>query len=345
MSLVAPGLTSCGGVLTSSPPSDAGADAADATSDCVSPGPDAMPCSITCPPAWNPACPNASYAFHGIPEQCGANDAGDFPFTICQTLCPALPTDAGVWFLGRPLTSCDSANFAYSGDVECWYGDGGCTPGRRPAGLPPFPRDADASRVAHFLSRMAYLEEASVNAFHRLERELHEHGALARLGRAARSAARDERRHARVMTALAERAGASVPRARPPKARKRSLMAMAIENAVQGCVRETFSAAVALVQAETASDARVRSALRRIAKDEMRHAELAWDVHHWVSGRLGVAARRRVSRALRTAAREVGREARLGVHPDVVREVGVPARWRARAIARELDERLWGAGV
>ena len=52
----------------------------------------------------------------------------------------------------------------------------------------------------------------------------------------------------------------------------RELEAIAIENAVEGCVRESFGALLATWQAKTAGDARVRAAMKRIARDETRHA-------------------------------------------------------------------------
>jgi len=130
---------------------------------------------------------------------------------------------------------------------------------------------------------MAYLEAASVDAFEGMTRELVAHGAPARLRAGARRAARDEVRHARVTRNLAERAGGTVSPVRLQASRVRSLEEMAIENAVEGCVRETFSAAVAMIQAERATDMKVRHAMKRIARDETRHAELSWAVAQWLA--------------------------------------------------------------
>jgi hypothetical protein len=82
---------------------------------------------------------------------------------------------------------------------------------------------------------------------------------------ASRRAARDEVRHARVMKKLARRAGGHVPGVQVQALHVRSLEEMALENVVEGCVRETFGAVVAMIQAERAGDARVRRAMRRIA--------------------------------------------------------------------------------
>jgi hypothetical protein len=73
-------------------------------------------------------------------------------------------------------------------------------------------------------------------------------------------------------------AGASVPSPRVRHTRARSLDAVACENAVEGCVHETFGAAVAVMQSERAREPSCRDAMKRIAADEIRHAELAWAV-------------------------------------------------------------------
>src|SRR6185295_13862649 len=118
--------------------------------------------------------------------------------------------------------------------VTCQFN---CGVGRRPPGLEE-PK-ASAGLGAYF-SAMAQLEAASVDAFRILRRELSGHRLPRKLDRAMRRAARDEVRHARRIRALGRRfGGAYVPPAieRRPA---RSLEAIAIDNAVEGCVRETY---------------------------------------------------------------------------------------------------------
>ena len=81
----------------------------------------------------------------------------------------------------------------------------------------------------------------------------------------------------------------------------RSLEAVAIENAVEGCVREAYGALVATHQAARAADPVVRLAMAPIAVDETRHAALSCAVDEWARSRLRAAARRRVDRARRDA--------------------------------------------
>ncbi len=157
------------------------------------------------------------------------------------------------------------------------------------------------------LAAMAFLEAVSVHAFERLERELRAHGASADLLQDARRARRDEQRHTVMMTALARRNGCRdvrLPDA-PLAAPVRSLFEMALENAVEGCVRETYGAVVGLIEGETSTSRAVRSALRSVAVDECRHAELAWAVHAWVMPQLSATEAADVRSAMQTAIAEI----------------------------------------
>jgi hypothetical protein len=193
------------------------------------------------------------------------------------------------------------------------------------------------------LARLAYLEAASVPAFERLARELEAHGAPLHLRQAALRAARDEVRHARVMAGFARRAGAAVRRPRVARGGVRSLVAIALENVVEGCVNETFGAAVAVAQSMTASDARLRRAMERIAGDELRHAELAWRVARWIDGRLEPRERARVARAQRKAVKALARQTAQELPREVRVELGLLDAPLARGVVAGLSRELWAA--
>jgi hypothetical protein len=212
-----------------------------------------------------------------------------------------------------------------------WCNNGG----RRPAGFRRG-KSTSASPIGHFFARMAELEAASIGAFRSLAAELAVHGAPPELSRAARLAARDEARHTRLTRALAVRYGAEPPRrlsSRKPPLPPRSLETVAAENAVEGCVRETFGALVAHIQAERAEDPAVRSAMREIARDETRHAALAWAMARWAEARLDEQARARVAKKRRREARRLARSTRSAVPPSLTRAAGVPTTAEARALA------------
>jgi hypothetical protein len=73
----------------------------------------------------------------------------------------------------------------------------------------------------------------------------------------------------------------------------------------EGCVGETLAVFQAEAQAERARDRDVQSALRTIADDEARHAELAWAFVRWAVERGGAEVRRAVDRAFDNALEQV----------------------------------------
>jgi hypothetical protein len=190
-----------------------------------------------------------------------------------------------------------------------------CGFGRRPEGFRAVVRfDGD---VGTTFAEMARLEAASVVAFRTLARELAFHRAPRRLVRAAERAARDEIRHARAMSALARRLGADAmidDIASPPL---RDLETIAKENAIEGCVHETWGALLAHHQAMTEKYPIVRAVMMRIARDETQHAALAWQIAAWAKGRLDRNARERIAKARREASRRILTSAE-GAHRELV---------------------------
>jgi hypothetical protein len=266
------------------------------------------------------------YAFDGTWSDCAGNYDGGVPLSVCNTLCPPPSGEFGQ-FAGYPLgdcrieTGCSLPGCTTKGELVCQYSFPSCNGiGRRPRGLRSLQERRALSPPGRYLVRMAYLEAASVVAFERLAHELETHGAPPSLRRSALRAARDEVRHARIATRLARCAGGSVREPVVRKSRKRSLVAMAVENAVEGCVHETFGAALAMAQSMAAPDPRLRTAMRQIARDEMRHAELAWSVAEWLEGRLTEPA------------------------PVLVDELGLPPPRVAHGIALDLAAALWLRG-
>jgi hypothetical protein len=339
VSLSAPCLIACSGETK---PSTFEAGAGDARSDALP----TSPCQVLSSasgPVNGGACISWDGILTGTPAECGAVDAAAVPLSTCQRLCPANPMpDAGnmspvAYCSISTCSGCCPASTACF-DVECTYGI--CGTGRRPAGLGRFPPRRGEGAVARRLAEMAFLEAASVRAFERLAGELRLHRAPRRLVRAARRAVRDEERHARAVGALAERAGAVLrcPQVRPGRAR--SLEAIARENAVEGCVGETFGAAVNMVQSMTAGDRSVRSTMGHVARDELQHAELAWAIARWIEPRLEPAARRRVARARGKAMQRLNVTGPAGVDEETVRRLGLPTAGQASAIARDLAAAL-----
>lgn len=199
-----------------------------------------------------------------------------------------------------------------------------CVAGRRPAGF-------EGPTAGSWLARAACLEAASIRAFRELARDLRSLGAPADLAEDAERAARDERRHARVVARLARRGGARIPRVPEATSPPPTLLELAKRNAVEGCVREAYGAAEARWQALHATDPAVRRAMGGIAPDEASHAALAVRIDAWARPRLGPRAEA-VESARGAAIRQLLAELRT----DGVPSLGLPGRRAGTALARTL---------
>jgi hypothetical protein len=158
------------------------------------------------------------------------------------------------------------------------------------------------------------------------------------LVRHAERAARDEIRHARVTRTLARRRGAApAPVVLERRMPAPSLLDFARENAVEGCVREAFGAFVATRQASRARDPDVRRAMQRIARDETRHAALAWAIARWTAPRLGRKGQTEVRAAMLDAIEKLRGEV-AGTDAGVACELGLPTAAEGRALVDAFAE-------
>ena len=268
-----------------------------------------------------------------------ASDVPDGGFSMpcqaaafCNKYCP-----------GIEYTTCCGPYASSSGsgyELDCILDCSGPGPGRRPSGLVAETTPEHGCAVGRYFAHAAHLEAASVHAFRRLARELALHGAPSALVADARRALRDEVRHARMTRRLAAAHGSAPPRVRVTENAPRTLEAIAVENAVEGCVRETFAALLAVYQARAATDPAVRDAMTHIAPDETRHAELAWAVDDWLRTKLSRVARRRVAAARRAAVAELVAGA-AECPPSLAQAVGLPNLAQTRALLEETRRSLW----
>jgi hypothetical protein len=216
-----------------------------------------------------------------------------------------------------------------------------CGAGRRPPGL--IQAKGGALRdVRRYFEEMAQLEAGSVPAFRILGRELRAHGAPRSLVAAARRSAREEIRHTRAARVLAERYGGRYVPPHILKRPQRTLEELALDNAAEGCVRETFGAMIATYQVRAAGDPVVRKLMRSIAVDETRHAALAIRVAEWTDRRLSEAAVRRVRDLRRSTAADVRRELEtIAASPELVALAGIPSREESLRLVTAMTEQLW----
>ena len=213
--------------------------------------------------------------------------------------------------------------------------------GRRPSGLCSEGKSCGPTPLARFFAESAHLEAASVTAFERLAAELRAMAAPDELIVAAERAAADEVRHARDVGVLAERSGGLVSPVDMETATERSTLEIAIENATEGCVGETWGALLAAHQAAAAEDPELRRCMEKIAADEARHAALAWAVDAFFNDRLSATERSQVEAARRHAALCI--RTSQPSPPELAALVGLPAAAPRERLWEALDQELWHA--
>jgi hypothetical protein len=219
-----------------------------------------------------------------------------------------------------------------------------CAIGRRPEGLCDLiGAGGQQHPVGEFFAEAAKLEAASVHAFATMHRELAALGADAQLLERVESARKDEVRHTSLTVALARRYGTAPKRATIARAKSRSVLEIALENAVEGCVRETYGAVVAAYQARVAQDPAIAAALAEIAVDEAAHAQLSWDVADFLDAQLSGIEREQVSTARVRAAEQLHNELAIDVCDELQGAAGLPNSMLAQSLLAVTMQELLAA--
>lgn len=251
---------------------------------------------------------------HGVVDEAGSC----YDSTLCQSYC-------GAW-----AYACRLLETPEPSEVVCWQG---CV-GRLIDGATP---QFEGEGLGGVLANMAAHEGAAAIAFAQLAHEVGAHGLPSQLVDAARRAAHEERQHTRLVGSLARSRGGHFDVRRHAFEGPRALEAIALENAQEGCVRETLGAMVGLYQSLHARDAQVREVMARVSSDELGHAAWSHAVAATLEPRLELAARRRVREArayaLSTAAAELARS----VDVQHAAALGFPDEEKLHALARALS--------
>lgn len=227
------------------------------------------------PSAITDTCCNRAVAVDRVGETCC--------YTFCTGAC-----------CGRPFDVDGASRTASLDDSGDW-----CDRGAPVASLDALTRAALASAWR----RDALMEHAAIASFARFTLHLMAHGAPPELVADVQRAALDEVDHARLCFSLATRLDG---RALGPGAldvsgalASTSLAECVRAAAVEGCVGETCAALVAQMRRDVATDPEARAALDRIARDESRHAALAWRFVAWAVAKGDRGAREAAERAFR----------------------------------------------
>ena len=219
----------------------------------------------------------------------------------CSTLCYE---ETGAYY--DYLCSCDYTGADTDGNhpVTCEYTT--CAvEGRGHGNIEKLTCATGTSELHRYFVRAYHAEASSVAAFVQLRTELQQHNAPRTLLKRCMDAAIDEVHHARMMAKLVRDAQEELPALNFGTKQERTLFALALDNAVEGCVFESYSALKAHYQARNSKDKRIRAVMKVIAPDETRHAQLAWDIHHFLMTQLSEIEQQQIQNAQRQATQKI----------------------------------------
>ena len=224
-------------------------------------------------------CASTTYACQSPLDKCMPWDDCEYP-DECMLVGSVRVCGQDECGVGRPFLVAGRVRLAPLAARADWLGSG--------PPVNPSAADLDPAMRAEIAARWAAqgaMEHASVAAFARFVLQLLSLGAPADLVREAQAAMTDETRHAEVCYAFASAFGGA-PIGPGPLAVDDALAAMSprtiLTTAIlEGCVGEAVAALEAAETAELALDPAVRDALRAIAEEEARHAELAYRFVGW----------------------------------------------------------------
>jgi hypothetical protein len=163
---------------------------------------------------------------------------------------------------------------------------------------------AERAGLAEHWTKLGQMEHASIAAFARFSLQLLSLGAPPELVEACTQALADETAHTKLCFGIASAyAGRAIGPG--PLDVSNSLNVTSLSDIVdlviaEGCFGETSAALEALEAADSVSDPVIAAAYTQIARDEQRHAELAFRFVAWALEREPVAVRERIEAALRS---------------------------------------------
>lgn len=269
---------------------------------------------------WNVIYGCDGYAYNGFDGGTWLFDGGGLlDQQWCVMACPQN---------GLTLQGCQDENLE---DLICWYQF--CGVGRLTDGVQT--RACGVGALGSELANMASHEAGAALAFAQLARELDRHGVSPQFSRRARRAAREEVRHAQLVGGLARAHGGQFSVTRPIDT-GRTLEAIALENATEGCVRETLGALIGLHQSRHASDAAVRAVMAEVSRDELGHSAWSHALADQLDGQLSLAARRRVREAREQALASATRELCAAPSRAIDSTLGLPDAERIQTCALAL---------
>ena len=266
-----------------------------------------------------------------------------FAASNCKTLNRpfSLSVPGGQYPTPSTLLSCDVEYTALNSPYTCPRP----VPGRMPNGLHvkngPVATQSSVNVLGQYLADMTAMETAAITAFSNLSLELEANDAPSELIARARQAVLEEARHSEMAALLAASFDAEMPEVCVDDFCLRSLYEIALENAVEGCVNETFAAACGLWQSEYAQLDVFRKVIGHITEEEMGHAALSWEIHQWIMPQLSEVQQEQIRVAQSEAVENLVSDFKQESNPALQQAFGLPTKDDAARLFTQLKNSVW----
>jgi hypothetical protein len=228
----------------------------------------------------NPGCGGVAFACQTASDSCflESDCSSGLSCGLAGNLGPQRQCVGQTCSIGRPFLVQGEARLAPSVARSDWYGE---LPAALAAALDP----ALCAEIARSWTEQALMEHASVAAFARFSLQLLSLGAPPGLLLGAAQAMQDEVQHAQACFALARRYSDAElgPGCLPIEnaLEHQDLRSVVLGTIIEGCIGETVAALEAAEALAHCEDGAACAVLARIAAEETRHAQLAWQFVAW----------------------------------------------------------------
>ena len=213
-------------------------------------------------------------------------------------------------------------------------------PGRMPNGLALIESETQ-NALGNYFAHMAAMESAAMTAFDYLAQELEFYAAPHHLIQMAHEAINEEAEHAALARLLTEAYDGANYKIEIKPFQLRSFFEIALENAVEGCVNETFAAALGYWQQEHAVLETFKQVIAHITEEESKHAALSWEIHEWAFPQLSINEQQQIRQAQLNAIERLEQTFMVEEESSLRQALGMPDRDQVQALLKQLRTELW----
>jgi hypothetical protein len=268
------------------------------------------------------------------------DENGQLSSEQCFAICTIYIDEESPWETVLEIESCVDNGTDENGDqsLTCGYLLAPYCEGRNHVAV--HSNTQSAVDIPTWFLQATQAEIGSVGAFLLLREELQRLDAPQHFIQQCLEAARDEVQHARLMNNVCRSVGIQPSIPQISDIPNRSIFDIALENALEGCIHESYAAMQALHQSQHASTPEFRRLFFIIAQDELRHADLSLRIHQWLMTQLSQSQQQTIKEAQQKCLEQLLEFHANQPHNPALNMLGPPEPKKAQELAKSLFSQL-----